>query len=196
MAFDVLLVDDHKIMRDGIKAILSRADDFRVSGEAENGADAVHFVKQHKPAMVLLDIGLPDGLNGVETTTEILRAENLVKRFGEREVVQNVSLTVRAGEVVALMGRNGVGKTTLLRMLLGELTPDAGRVRRALEDRAARVVHGEGVHESPHRGLPRRAVTPRFGRGVGGQCGRLTFLEKRARSHGPHLERRQLTDPS
>ena len=74
MAFDVLLVDDHKIMRDGIKAILSRADDFRVSGEAENGADAVHFVKQHKPAMVLLDIGLPDGLNGVETTTEILRA--------------------------------------------------------------------------------------------------------------------------
>jgi DNA-binding NarL/FixJ family response regulator len=74
MAFDVLLVDDHKIMRDGIKAILSRADDFRVAGEAENGSDAVHFVKQHKPFMVLLDIGLPDGLNGVETTTEILRA--------------------------------------------------------------------------------------------------------------------------
>ena len=74
MAFDVLLVDDHKIMRDGIKAILSRADDFRVAGEAETGADAVQFVKQHKPTMVLLDIGLPDGLNGVETTTEILRA--------------------------------------------------------------------------------------------------------------------------
>ncbi len=73
MAFDVLLVDDHKIMRDGIKAILSRADDFRVVGEAENGADAVQFVKQRRPAMVLLDIGLPDGLNGVETTTEILR---------------------------------------------------------------------------------------------------------------------------
>jgi len=73
MPFDVLLVDDHKIMRDGIKAILSRADDFRVVGEAENGSDAVQFVKQRRPAMVLLDIGLPDGLNGVETTTEILR---------------------------------------------------------------------------------------------------------------------------
>ena len=35
MAFDVLLVDDHKIMRDGIKAILGRADDFRVAGEAD-----------------------------------------------------------------------------------------------------------------------------------------------------------------
>lgn len=72
MPFDVLLVDDHKIMRDGIKAILSRAPDFRVTGEAENGSDAVQFVKKSRPFMVLMDIGLP-GLNGVETTAEILR---------------------------------------------------------------------------------------------------------------------------
>src|SRR5262245_30085015 len=72
MPVDVLLVDDHKIMRDGIKAILSRDADFRVVGEAENGADALQFVKQKKPALVLMDIGLP-GLNGVETTAEILR---------------------------------------------------------------------------------------------------------------------------
>ena len=72
MPFDVLLVDDHKIMRDGIKAILGRANDFRVVGEAETGSDAVQFVKNHKPDIVLMDIGLP-GLNGVETTAEILR---------------------------------------------------------------------------------------------------------------------------
>ena len=72
MAFDVLLVDDHKIMRDGIKAILSRGDEFRVVGEAENGTDAVHSVKRLRPDLVLMDIGLP-GLNGVETTVEILR---------------------------------------------------------------------------------------------------------------------------
>jgi DNA-binding NarL/FixJ family response regulator len=72
MPFDVLLVDDHKIMRDGIKAILGRAEDFRVVGEAETGSDAVQFVKLRKPDMVLMDIGLP-GLNGVETTAEILR---------------------------------------------------------------------------------------------------------------------------
>ncbi|MEO5922906.1 MAG: response regulator transcription factor [Bryobacteraceae bacterium] len=74
MPFDVLLVDDHKIMRDGIKAILARADDFRVVGEAENGTDAVQFVKLRKPHLVLMDIGLPNGLNGVETTAEVLRA--------------------------------------------------------------------------------------------------------------------------
>lgn len=72
MPTDVLLVDDHKIMRDGIKAILGRAQDFRVVGEAETGTDAVQFVKRHRPDMVLMDIGLP-GLNGVETTAEILR---------------------------------------------------------------------------------------------------------------------------
>jgi DNA-binding NarL/FixJ family response regulator len=72
MPFDVLLVEDHKIMRDGIKAILGRSDEFRVVGEAETGTDAVLFVKRLHPAMVLMDIGLP-GLNGVETTAEILR---------------------------------------------------------------------------------------------------------------------------
>jgi two-component system response regulator NreC len=72
MPLDVLLVDDHKIMRDGIKAILSRGNEFRVVGEAENGPDAVQFSKQFRPHLVLMDIGLP-GLNGVETTQEILR---------------------------------------------------------------------------------------------------------------------------
>ncbi len=72
MPFNVLLVDDHKIMRDGIKAILSRDAAFTVTGEAENGPEAVQFVKTHRPALVLMDIGLP-GLNGVETTAEILR---------------------------------------------------------------------------------------------------------------------------
>src|SRR5258708_7104418 len=72
MPVDVLLVDDHKIMRDGIKAILERDPEFRVVGEAESGADALQFVKTRRPELVLMDIGLP-GLNGVETTAEILR---------------------------------------------------------------------------------------------------------------------------
>jgi len=78
MPLDVLLVDDHKIMRDGIKAILSRGSDFRVVGEAENGTDAVQSSKRLRPDMVIMDIGLP-GLNGVETTQEILRFHNQCK---------------------------------------------------------------------------------------------------------------------
>ncbi len=72
MRYDVLLVDDHKIMRDGIRAILKHSEEFNVIGEAENGADAVAECRRSKPAIVLMDIGLP-GLNGIEATTEILR---------------------------------------------------------------------------------------------------------------------------
>ena len=72
MRIDVLLVDDHKIMRDGIKAILGRDEQFRVVGEADTGTGALQFIKLHPPDLVLMDIGLP-GLSGVETTAEILR---------------------------------------------------------------------------------------------------------------------------
>ena len=72
MPFQVLLVDDHKIMRDGIKAILRHSEDFQVMGESENGTEAVQICKTKKPDIILMDIGLP-GLNGIETTTEILR---------------------------------------------------------------------------------------------------------------------------
>jgi NarL family two-component system response regulator LiaR len=73
MGYRVLLVDDHKIMRDGIRAILSRSTEFEIAGEAESGPEGLQFAKRLRPDMVLMDIGLP-GLNGVETTTEILRS--------------------------------------------------------------------------------------------------------------------------
>ena len=72
MPLNVLFVDDHKIMRDGIRAILARDGGFNIIGEAESGTDALQVVKRLRPDMVLMDIGLP-GLNGLETTIEILR---------------------------------------------------------------------------------------------------------------------------
>lgn len=72
MPYDVLLVDDHKIMRDGLRTILERSAEFRIVAEAENGADAVQIVKKLRPPLVVMDIGLP-GMNGLEATTEILR---------------------------------------------------------------------------------------------------------------------------
>ncbi len=72
MAFSVVLVDDHKLVRDGIRTILERGTEFRVVGEAENGADAVALCEKLAPELALMDIGLP-GMNGIEATTEILR---------------------------------------------------------------------------------------------------------------------------
>ena len=72
MAFSVVLVDDHKLVRDGIKTILERGEEFIVAGEAENGAEAVALCEQVNPELVLMDIGLP-GMNGIEATTELMR---------------------------------------------------------------------------------------------------------------------------
>jgi DNA-binding NarL/FixJ family response regulator len=72
-SYCILLVDDHKIMRDGIRAILSPNAEFQIAAEADNGPDAVQLAKSVHPDIVLMDIELP-GLNGVEATTEILRS--------------------------------------------------------------------------------------------------------------------------
>lgn len=55
----------------------------------------------------------------------------LSKSYGAQAVLRDVTLEVRRGEKVALIGPNGVGKTTLIKMLVGELQPDAGEVRRS-----------------------------------------------------------------
>src|SRR3974377_2414298 len=72
MPFDVVLVDDHKLVRDGVRTILERGAEVQVVGGAENGADAVHLCRKSQPDIVLMDIGLP-GMNGIETTNELLR---------------------------------------------------------------------------------------------------------------------------
>ncbi len=58
----------------------------------------------------------------------LLKAENLVKRYGGRTVVDHVSFEVGAREVIGLLGRNGAGKTTTFRMTIGMVRPDGGTV--------------------------------------------------------------------
>ena len=65
----------------------------------------------------------------------LLQAQRLVKQYGERELFSGVSFEVAPGERIGLVGVNGCGKTTLLRLLAGEEEPDAGRVTRAAECR-------------------------------------------------------------
>lgn len=59
---------------------------------------------------------------------EILRFENVTKRYGNNTVLDNVSLSIKAGEVFSLLGPSGCGKTTLLRICGGFEPPDSGRV--------------------------------------------------------------------
>ena len=58
----------------------------------------------------------------------VLRTEHLVKRYKTRTVVDNVSISVKQGEIVGLLGPNGAGKTTTFYMTVGLVTPNQGRI--------------------------------------------------------------------
>lgn len=63
----VLLVDDHAILREGIRHMLQYCDDIEIVGEAQDGAEAVQRVGELRPDIVVMDIAMP-GLNGIEAT--------------------------------------------------------------------------------------------------------------------------------
>jgi two-component system, NarL family, response regulator NreC len=78
MPMRILLVDDHKIMRDGLRVLLEKQPDLEVAGEAENGRTAVRMARELPADIVIMDIGMPD-LNGIDATREIVASVPGVK---------------------------------------------------------------------------------------------------------------------
>jgi len=79
---------------------------------------------------------------------KVLEVSNLTKSYGNVKALDSVSLSVAAGEFVALIGTNGAGKTTLLQLLAGLFAPDAGEIRvlgHDLRHHPARALSGIGV---------------------------------------------------
>lgn len=68
----VVIVEDHLLTRIGLKTVLERTDDIRVIGEAENGAIAIELIRQLKPDVVLMDVGMPI-LDGIEAARQICK---------------------------------------------------------------------------------------------------------------------------
>jgi DNA-binding NarL/FixJ family response regulator len=66
----ILIVDDHEVVRDGLKNILTSLDNITIAGEAGNGEDAVKMYSSLKPDLVIMDISMP-GMNGIEATRVI-----------------------------------------------------------------------------------------------------------------------------
>ena len=88
---------------------------------------------------------------------------NLTKSFGNRKVVDDLSFDVRPGEVFALLGHNGAGKSTTIDLILGLKMPDGGSARilgmNAAQNRK-RVFERVGVQRSPEGEMPRIRVLP------------------------------------
>lgn len=79
-------------------------------------------------------------------TAPLVRFEGVVKRFAGRPAVNGVTLDIREGEFFALLGPSGCGKTTLMRLLAGLETPDAGRILLDGRDIAGVPAHARPVH--------------------------------------------------
>jgi branched-chain amino acid transport system ATP-binding protein len=113
------------------------------------------------------------------TARPIIEAEGLHTYYGASHILHGINLTVRSGEAIGLMGRNGMGKTTLIRTLVGHITPRHGAIKingRDLTGAAPYVVAREGIAYVPEgRGIfPNLTVRENLimmGRpGPNGQC--------------------------
>ena len=71
MSISVLLADDHRIVREGLRALLERNNDIRVVGEAADGQESVKLASTLRPDVVIMDISMPS-LNGIEATQQVL----------------------------------------------------------------------------------------------------------------------------
>ena len=77
----VLLADDHKIMREGLRSLIKDEGNLTVVGEARNGNETVEMARSAGPHVVIMDIAMPD-LNGIEATRKILKDNPATKIIG------------------------------------------------------------------------------------------------------------------
>lgn len=122
-----LLAREIEWLKSGVKA---RTHKSKARIERIKRLAKVKDTKKDKPVELLFD---PEKRLG----RTILKAHRLHKAYDEKEVVRDFSLELLGGERIGIIGPNGCGKTTLIRMLVGEIEPDSGYVREGVNTRIA-----------------------------------------------------------
>jgi DNA-binding NarL/FixJ family response regulator len=119
-----LLVDDHTLIRQGLRVLLEAEDDMVVVGEAQDGRQAVEMVMQLRPAVVVMDIAMPL-MNGLEATRQILEAVPatrvlILSAHSDEEYVERVTALGAAGYILK--------KSSLEDLALAIRTAHAGKI--------------------------------------------------------------------
>ncbi|MBN9423281.1 MAG: DNA-binding response regulator [Candidatus Accumulibacter sp. 66-26] len=110
MAIRIMLIDDHKILRDALKTVLDREHDIALAGEASDGAEALKLVRENRPDVVVMDVGMPN-MGGIETTRALL-AEHpglrvlALSTYSDRRIVLQMLDAGACGYVVKSAGRD------------------------------------------------------------------------------------------
>lgn len=157
MAIRILLADDHRIMREGLKSLLNDEPDLEVLGEVANGRLAIEMADELSPDVVVMDIGMPE-LNGIEATRRIVQDHPNTKvialsMHSDRRFVAEI---LKAGASGYLL------KDGAFEELAGAIRTVMGN-RMYLSPRIADVVVDDYVRNSSGRAEPSAfaALTPR-----------------------------------
>ena len=110
----VLLVDDHTVVRQGLRALLKAEEDMEVLGEAENGRQAVMLARKTPPDVVVMDVAMPL-LNGLEATRQIIKSVPNTKvlvltSYGDDECVEQLMKAGAAGYLIKQTAANDLLK--------------------------------------------------------------------------------------
>ena len=141
---DLLIVDDHEVVRQGLVALLGRRPEFNVVGEAGTVAEAIEAARRFRPALVIMDVRLPDG-SGIEACREI-RAELpdtrvvMLTSYPDEDAVLSAIIAgasgyllkqVRARDLVAALEAVGRGESLLDPAVTGRVLERVRRIATA-----------------------------------------------------------------
>lgn len=119
--FDKRLADEEVWIRTGVKARRTRNEGRVRALKAMREAYQQRRSQQGKVSGLQLEVA--------RSGSVVVEAQHLYYKVGDKPIIQDFSMVLNRGDKVGIIGANGCGKTTLVRLLLGELTPDAGNVR-------------------------------------------------------------------
>jgi len=151
----ILIVDDHAILREGVRALLLMHPDFEVAGEASNGVEAVDAAAKLDPDVVLMDIAMP-GLGGIEAALEM-------RKQGRRAKILILS-QYEDREYVRRLLKAGVSGYVLKKSAGAELANAIRAVHRGglvLDPEVARTAMEEGGAAAPGDADPYESLTDR-----------------------------------
>jgi DNA-binding NarL/FixJ family response regulator len=205
----VVLVDDQHLIRAGLAALLDRAEDITVAGEAEDGAAGVELARAERPEVVLMDIRMP-GVDGIEATRQIVDDERLrdtrvivlttfdtdehifdaIRAGASGFLLKNTRpdelraavRTVAAGE--ALLSPSGTGETGVAAVASGHHPVDAGRLA-PLTERERELLAEIGAGRSNDEIAKRLFLSPATTRTYVSRL--LTKLDARDRAQLVHI---------
>ena len=187
----IVLVDDHKIVRDGLRALLEKQEGLEAVAEAEDGRQAVEIIRQVRPHIAIMDVGLPE-LNGIDATRQIIGALPGVKiiALSIHSDTQFVSGMFRAGASAYLLKNSAFEE---LALAIGEVMAD----QIYMSPRVAGVVVDDYVqHLSGTKSASTGALTERErevlqllveGRDTGQVAFQLNVSPKTVATHRQHI---------